>query len=62
MTEIPERVVEKIKTFMREGSTGSVTLHFNEGRVSSYDIRETGAIRRTKTVDTPQQAEYIRTR
>ncbi len=49
--EIPEEVVKKIRDFMAKGCTGHVTLHFNEGHINSYEIRETGNVARKETLD-----------
>jgi len=53
LTEIPERVIERIRSFIREGCTGSVVLHFNRGHVQAYEVHEKESITRIKTVDTP---------
>ena len=51
VSEIPAKLVEKIRQFIRDGCTGNITLHFNQGRVLSYEIHEKAAVRGEKAVD-----------
>jgi len=53
MSEIPAKVVEKIKLFMRERATGSVTLHFNEGHINAFEIKEHASVQRSNGADKP---------
>ena len=42
---IPSWLWEKLKTFMADERTGTLTLGINQGRVKDYEFREFGKIK-----------------
>ena len=42
--DVPEWLAIKITRFIRGARTGQVVLNFTEGRVQTYDLRESGKI------------------
>ncbi len=48
---IPAEVWDRMKAWLEEGRTGTITLGVNQGRVKDYEIREFGKVSIDKARD-----------